>query len=215
MQTAALGNIKVGATTMLEIDYNQKRPKQTEDAIREMWQEVHISVCDESSPAVDRLLQALRHVHANGGAHFALFNIEVNPTFRWFMARNLWEAIELPENLLRSHVVAGALPEVCREVETGSFGFELEDGFTLSGKLTKTLVRGGAYERHQAGPGDAFFVADEFRRWLYHDRFDEVLVLRSWESWSPWFFDIAWDETWLIFDKRLSKFAVLTMTDTD
>jgi hypothetical protein len=37
---------------------------------------------------------------------------------------------------------------------------------------------------------------------LFGDRFIEVEVFRSFAAWSPWFYDVAWDQTWIIIDKR-------------
>jgi hypothetical protein len=200
---------------MLEPDWNQERPETTAVAIRAIWQGLDIENSPDVGPPVERLLDALRKTHVNGGAAFAVFSITSNPEFDWFMSRNRWNEIEFPEHFLRSHAVATALGEVCAKPVSDSFGFEWGSAFTLAGELAEKLSVGGAYVKHERGAGDAFAVADEFRRWLFGDRFDEVLVLKSFKPWSEWFYNIAWDGTWLVVDKRQRKASVLAVTDTD
>jgi hypothetical protein len=200
---------------MIEPDWNQERPETTAAAIRALWDAVRIQHRAEIRPPAEALLDALRKTHVNGGAAFALFSLESSPEFHWFMSRNRWDEIEFPEHFLLSRAVAGALPDLCKDPITESFGFEWGSAFTLAGELAQTLSIGGAYVKHEGGAGDAFAVADNFRRSLFGDRFDEVLVLKSHKAWSAWFYDIAWDHTWLVLDKRLSVVSVLAVTDTD
>ena len=40
-------------------------------------------------------------------------------------------------------------------------------------------------------------------------------VFRCWRAWSLWFFDVAWDVTWVIIDRRLQRASLLFTTDTD
>lgn len=200
---------------MLEPDSNQERPKTTEVAIESLWKGVHIEYRKSESPPVEALVNALRKTHVNGGAAFAMFSVGNNPNLNWFISRNSWDAIELPERFLRSSAVVGALPDVCKQPISSSFGFEWGSPFTLAGELAQTLFEGGAYVKHAGGPGEAFALAESFRRWLFGDRFGEVLVVKCFKPWSAWFYDIAWDGTWLVVDKRQSIVSVLTVTDTD
>lgn len=200
---------------MLEPDQKQDRPESTADAIRGLWGSVRIEYRAADAPPVARLLAALRATHANGGAEFATFGVAGDPAFHWFMSRNRWDEIAFPEHFLRAPAVAAALPGVCREPCAGSFGFEWGSAFTLAGEIAQTLSNGGAYLKHEGGPVDAVALAEDFRRWLFADRYGEVLVLKSVKPWSAWFYDVAWDSTWLVVDKRQSTVGVLAVTDTD
>jgi hypothetical protein len=200
---------------MIEPDWNQERPETTATAIRALWEDLRIEPCETNESAVERLLVALRKTHVNGGVAFAMFRLASNPILHWFISRNRWDEIEFPEHFLKSPEVVTALPDVCKDAVADTFGFEWGSAFTLSGELARILSDGGAYKKHEGGPGDAHAIAEGFRKWLFGDRFDEVLVLKSFKPWSAWFYDIAWDGTWLIVDKRQSKVIVLAVTDTD
>lgn len=34
-------------------------------------------------------------------------------------------------------------------------------------------------------------------------------------AWTPWFYDVAWDPSFVIFNRPQMKFWILCMTDTD
>ena len=201
---------------MLEPDWDQPQPETTAAAVRALWQELRLARCaDDGDPPAARLLEVLRKTHVNGGAAFASFSVASHPSFQWFISRNRWEEIELPERFLKLPTVVAALAEVCKDPVDDSFGFEWGSEFTLAGEIARTLADGGAYIKHEAGPGDAYAIADRFRQWLFGERFGEVLVLKSFKPWSAWFCGVAWDGTWLIVDKGQSKVSVLAVTDTD
>ncbi|MGN6626233.1 MAG: hypothetical protein ACTHLN_06410 [Tepidisphaeraceae bacterium] len=197
------------------LDSNQPRPETTVASIDATWRNLSIEHCEGIGPAAESFLDAIRKTNSNGGAFFERFRLESNSTIDWFMCRNRWDYIEFPSRFLRSPAVARALPDVCKAPIAEDFDFASEGAFTLSGELAQMLWMGGAYVKHEAGPGHAFNLAEDFRRELYGDRFDEVLVLRSYKAWSSWFFDVAWDTTWLIVDKRHRIVSVLCRTDTD
>ena len=200
---------------MTEPDLNQVRPETSATAIRALWRDLRVAHCPEDAPPVLRLLDALRETHVNGGAAFATFSIASNPILHWFISRNRLDEIEFPEHLLKLSSVVTALPDLCKDPVPDSFGFKWGSAFTLAGEIAQTLSDGGAYKRHEDGPGDAYALAEGFRTWLFGDRFDELLVLKSHKPWSAWFYDIAWDFTWLTVDKRHNKVSVLAVTDTD
>ncbi|QDT14506.1 hypothetical protein [Alienimonas californiensis] len=200
---------------ILEPDWTQERPESTGAAIEKLWGHLRISCVPEGELSAGRLLEALRRTHVNGGAEFRTFRLEGDPAFDWFMSRNRWEEIDFPKRLLQSSVVTAALPEVCDSPVDDPFGFEWGSAFTFAGELAQTLAQGGAYVKHAGGPGEAWEIADEFRTRTFGDRFEEVLILKSWRPWSAWFCDVAWDSTWLILDKRFVEVSVLAVTDTD
>jgi hypothetical protein len=58
-------------------------------------------------------------------------------------------------------------------------------------------------------------LAEQVSRDLIEDRFSEILVYVNHSPWSDFFADIAWDATWVLFDKRKRNVHVLCATDTD
>jgi hypothetical protein len=42
-----------------------------------------------------------------------------------------------------------------------------------------------------------------------------MVILRSHSRWNAWFFDVAWDHTFVILDKKHQRLSLLLITDTD
>jgi hypothetical protein len=82
-------------------------------------------------------------------------------------------------------------------------------------KRTREEVTGGAYERFEGATREAKNLGARFCDALFGDRFIEVEVFRSFAAWSPWFYDVAWDRTWIIIDKRQQLVSLMCRTDTD
>lgn len=51
--------------------------------------------------------------------------------------------------------------------------------------------------------------------YMFQDRFSEVKVFKSGQAWANWFYGVAWDCTWIIFDETEQKLWVICITDTD
>jgi hypothetical protein len=116
-------------------------------------------------------------------------------------------------------IVHPAVRQRIPEVTTGgrldaSFEFERKSPRTLNGELGRSLAAGGAY-RQFAPPQGANDLAARCCEALFGDRFFDIDVFRCGRAWSPWFFDVAWDATWVIIDRRLQHVSFLFTTDTD
>jgi hypothetical protein len=199
---------------MLEPDWQQERPDSA--AIIDMWKQLDFhNHLFESSSVVTQLLESFKDTHSNGGAFFGCFSFEYHPVLHWFLSRNRWDEIEFPEHFLKSHALKERFPELCRSISTEAFGFEWGSSYTIAGYLAQSLANGGAYEKFKDGPAGAYYLTNWFCNWLIEDRFEDVIVLRTYNPWSGWFYGIAWDQTWLIIDKRNYRVWLLAITDTD
>jgi hypothetical protein len=86
--------------------------------------------------------------------------------------------------------------------------------FECEGALVHLLVCGGAY-----GGG----VPEEVARRLGRDFVDACLEGRRLNcivfaiagAWTPWFYDVAWDNTFFIYDPGARAWTCLAATDTD
>lgn len=200
--------------TMLEPNWEQQRPS-LED-IQRMWKELRITHEPFQHPAVEEVLHHLRAAHVNGGAEFAQFKLSENPGFHWFGSRNRLDEIDFFDRFLSSSAVSSALPALkIGEPAFSEAAFEPGSALTLDGEIARTLVQGGAYERFAGTAREAKEIARRFCDAMFGDRFDDLQIYRSYKPWSQWFFDVAWDVTWLGFDKRYVKVWLLCVTDTD
>jgi hypothetical protein len=174
-----------------------------------------------TSPALDALLDAIRATHVNGGVLFTQVRaIDVDDPGRWFQAEysNSW-ADEAFRSLLGSSAVRTALPELLIPVpypiaDPPRFRQSPTGTFTLAGELASALVRGGAYARFPGSPAEAMRLAAAGVADLVGDRHYSK-VFQSLEPWTPWFYDVAWDHTWIVADSERLLVSILCKTDTD
>lgn len=188
----------------------------TAQDVDRMWGELVFEPAPLADPAVDALLAALCATRVNGGALLARWRIRPHPTLSWFTSGCGWEEIGFPERFfLRAAVVATAPPELDVEHKAKKADFAPRSAYTFEGELLEALMQGGAYERFRGSVAEARELASVFRAGLFGDRYEEVQVFFTWKAWTPWFYDIAWDGSWLILDREGPHVTLLCVTDTD
>jgi hypothetical protein len=85
----------------------------------------------------------------------------------------------------------------------------------FAGSLAWVLAKGGAYKRHAQGSMDAKRLADDAADELIATDYDGSLLFSSNAPWSDFFFDVAWDYTWVLIHPSQKRIHVLLATDTD
>lgn len=196
---------------MLSVDATIEPP--TPAAIREMWDALDVQRVSPANAAVSTYLDAVQATHVNGGALLYGFSISPNTVFDWFGSHNRLDEVFL--GFINLRVVRETAPELLKDASDPELQQKWGMPFILEGELTATLVSGGAYERFRGSPDEAKSLAASFCRVLLEDRYADVGIYWSCKPWSPWFFDVAWDYTYVVLDKRKRLLWLLAVTDTD
>jgi hypothetical protein len=198
--------------TWLTPSNEQPMPLSTD--LRELLLNVEVSQVNLEHAAIDEFLAACREIYQNGGAFFGCFTVTTNPTLDWLLSRNKVEIALDRAPLLQSDAVFNAFPELGKDPRVRAEPkWEGMSDLTFSGELAHSLRFGGAYR--SIPTSRAIMLADNLRQCLFQDRYDDICVLRSFTPWNSWFWDIAWDQTWFLLDKRMQRFYLLLLTDTD
>jgi hypothetical protein len=199
-----------------QIDWDAPRP---DDAgIRSSRDRLSYAPVPASGPATSAYLAAVASTHANGGALLARFHVTSDDeTFRWFSSRNRYDEYGFWSHALGARVVREALPQL--RIPDPLPDLEFKESWagtlTLDGELAATLVRGGAYMGFGGTSSEAKQLAAACATELFGERHEDYHSYRSHAAWTPWFFDVAWDATWLIIDDRDATITLLCVTDTD
>jgi hypothetical protein len=161
-------------------------------------------------------LAAMRESHNNGGAFLAEFDVGPDPVFDWYASRNrLWDERVL-ETLLAHPAIRTALGELSIPSNPQfESGFSMENQFAFDGTLASMLYHGGAYSRGTGDGRKEHALALEVCNAMFGLRFGEIICCSNGNAWSSWFHGVAWDLTAVLFDRRMRKLWVLTVTDTD
>jgi hypothetical protein len=199
--------------SMLKPQLEQEPPEFA--AVQRLWAQPVFKAEEWSSPALNELLTELRATHVNGGAFFARFSFCDDPVIRFFISRNNFQGIGFFERFLTSSALRETLPALKPPASLDSTEWDWWSPYLLGGDWARILMAGGAYKKYQKGGSSAKHLGERVCADLFGDRFEEVEVFRSTEPWSDWFFDVAWDLTWIGVDKRHLKIWMLCLTDTD
>lgn len=167
-------------------------------------------------PELLALAERLRTLLVDGGVVVTTVQVEADDVAAWFLARNDVSTYGLIEHLLGSDAVAGArTPLRVDDARAASRTFTESAALHLDGDLALALVQGGAYARFEGPWAEAERIAQDVCQELFGDRFDDVLLDRSDAAWPPWFHEVAWDQSWIITDKRHQRMTSICLTDTD
>lgn len=169
--------------------------------------------------AVRGLTEELRRLYENGGVTLQAFDVvDEDETCHWFISRNRFEEYGFFEHFLSSAALRESLPDLVRGRsgrQTPTFRDSPGGAYAVDGFLASYLMSGGAYDQFPGSGAEAKALASAAVGELVGERYEDFAVYHSFESWSDWFFDVAWDVTGCLVDLTRNRVLLLAMTDTD
>jgi hypothetical protein len=179
------------------------------------WEEVDYRAGSRTAPAIDAFLGAVAEQFVNGGCVLRQFEARDQARFDSALAHDLRGLEQMLAAFLRRPEVHAGLEEVKIASAARTLpAFRTIGAFELEGALAHTLLTGGAYTRGVGSEERARLIAREFLDALLEDRLScTVFVLEG--AWTPWFFDVAWDHSYVLIDPGARSWWTLFMTDTD
>ncbi|RFN58162.1 hypothetical protein DZ858_13085 [Marixanthomonas ophiurae] len=197
----------------LKIDYSATAP--TDQEIAQMWLDMEITELNEWSKYALELKDKFSETHCMGGIQLHKYQVSDSTCLQWFASRNRLSNISFVKNIFSRPELQGYRNDLgikdnrpaCQEIHGYS------DIFDLTGIISRILNQGGAYRNLEAK--DAWESAMNFVNQEFENRFDEVNRYRYILQGSKWFYDIAWDYSTLLFDKRKNQILIMDITDVD
>jgi hypothetical protein len=156
----------------------------------------------------------------NGGVLVGRWRAErYNDVTAWFAARNRLDEYEMHRLLFDSQTVRWQLADLAIPASLDRVPGGLSEvpggALMLDGMLARTIVSGGAYRAFQ---GPAILAKNLARRVVdevFGSQLEDLRVDETFAPWTPWFFDVAWDQTLVVTDYARAEMTVLCFTDTD
>lgn len=170
---------------------------------------------------IEHWMREIRSTHVNGGVVIGRFQaVDADASDDWFGTRTKLEEYATFRELLDSDAVRTTLSDllVAHPFPVGhppEFDESWTGTLTLDGEFAATLVHGGAYKSFAASAREAKLIGLAAVADLVQDRHEDFRVFGSYEAWTPWFHDIAWDRTWILADRRGKEVTLICKTDTD
>ncbi|MCS1350908.1 hypothetical protein [Mechercharimyces sp. CAU 1602] len=169
-----------------------------------------------NSAEMDHVIKSIEKTHLNGGILVECYKVINEDIFQILYLsndyqENLEKLLMLPD--IKSSVPALNLNEglQCRP------DFKLCHSFSFEYELVCAIYEGGAYKKFDGTTREARTIAANFSDYVFGlgDKLPNIKAFNSFKPWSSWFFDVAWDISWLIFDMEDKKLWLICITDSD
>jgi hypothetical protein len=191
-----------------------------------MCERIELTPVEIKSAAAEAVLQRLKRNLANGGAFLAAVRFGPDTVFDCFASRNWLLREEMIARLLcreeiRQLLAAVQVPPIddsercVSALKSLTDNFEKDSPYIFLAKLAWLLDDGGAYTTPSDDGRAAAELAFDFCKEVFDHRYAEVECFANHHAWTPWFFDVAWDWTVVLFDLRERLMWILVSTDTD
>lgn len=183
---------------------------------QEMWAKLKVERVSGESSSLQEYANAIRAVYVNGAVRCAIFRVAPHNVFDWYASRNQFHEMGFFSDFWKLAAVKSILDGRVRDLNFFDHSvFAWSSPFLLGGRLAEALAAGGAYQRHRQGCADAKRLGEAAAVELIHDDYDQTLVYESHVAWADFFCDVAWDRTWLIFNKQARLLTLIIATDSD
>jgi hypothetical protein len=208
--------VRVSIPSWVEFDRDAPRPSLPE--LTKSWQTVRWEQVPILPSALDTYVAEVRSIYVNGDCLVARFRaLSYSEVAAWFVSRWMSEEYELFRLLFESQAFRDAFPQL--QVPVGHDrvpgGLARESMLMLDGYLAQILVHGGAYTTFRGSAARAKELATAAVDAVTGRRFEDFEVHVSQSPWTGWFYDIAWDHTIVMLNRRDAEVTVICATDTD
>lgn len=199
-----------------DIDWQAPRPD--ERHLQESRSRLRYVPVEAGGQAVRHLTEHLRRGFVNGAVLLQAFDaVDVDQTCHWFLSRNRFDEYGFFEHFLRSEAVREVFPDLVRGHSDHFPTFNPSAGaaYALDGFLASLLMSGGAYEQFEGSGSEAKDLTSAAVAELVGEQYEDFAIYHSFDAWSEWFYDVAWDTTGVLIDLIRNRIVLLAMTDTD
>jgi hypothetical protein len=171
--------------------------------IKFKWENMQFEKVNTFTPYTNVLMDTINELFSNGGIKINKYKLIGDDKFNYYIVtnKNFIENIHNNKTILedRNYLkLNGELPKIKKEEHWS-------DIYTFSGYLARMMAHGGAYT-HGIGQKDAWKIATEYVENEFKNDFEEYdfyyVIIEN----AGWFYDVAWDYSFIIVDKKIMKY---------
>ncbi|MFK4467145.1 hypothetical protein [Bacillus sp. RC252] len=179
------------------------------------WKEGTFENIETNDSSIEQIINTFKEQNLNGGAIISCFKVNDEQFFNEIpyerdryehFFRKIFNSLDIINNLeeLKIHTS-----------EKYKFQFEYNSAVMLDGSIAFQIIRGGAYKGFSERPVMAKQLANNVCQCMFQDRYEDITVFENHSPWTEWFYDVAWDNTWMVLDSKEHKMWLICATDTD
>ena len=179
-----------------------------------MWENLRVTHVETIDPAISVFTEELKKYYLNGEVKYHSFILPECEVLDWYCSRNQLKELHIFKKIW-------SVPEVKQHFninemdENPNKAFNQTSPFTLGGSLAWILHAGGAYEQPKWNGKKSKAIGEKAAVSLINDDYENTLVYESGCAWCDLFYDVAWDSTFIVLNKKERQLHILTATDTD
>ncbi|MCU5376529.1 hypothetical protein OCA08_05190 [Bacillus cereus] len=179
------------------------------------WKEGTFEKIETNDSSIEQLVNMFKEQNVIGGAIISCFKVHNENFFKEIphskeghehFFRRIFNSLDIMHNLeeLKIHTS-----------DKYKFRFKEQLAVMLDGSIAAQILWGGAYEGFKERPVIAKQLAVNVCQCMFQDRYEDIKVFESYRPWTDWFYDVAWDVTWMVLDSKERKMWLICATDTD
>ncbi|HDR6315949.1 TPA: hypothetical protein QCU53_002710 [Bacillus thuringiensis] len=179
------------------------------------WKEGTFEKIDTNDSSVEQLINTFQEQNVIGGAVISCFKVNDEQFFNEIpYERDRYE--HFFGEIFNSLDIIKDLEELkIHTSEKYKFQFQYRSAVMLDGSIAFQIIRGGAYKCFPDRMVMAKQIASDVCQYMFEERYEDIIVFESHAPWTDWFYDVAWDNTWMVLDSKERKMWLICATDTD
>jgi hypothetical protein len=177
-----------------------------------LWSDVHYAEQPFTDARLTAYLEALRRLYGNGRVLLRCFQPTDTVAFHSARAHDSRGLDRLLSAFLGATTIQQFLGELHIPSPLKLPTYQYYSAYEMEGALTVALLQGGAYHKFLGPDDEARRLSREFVSAIGHDH---AQVFKIAGAWTDWFYDVAWDLSFVILDPQRTRWWILCMTDTD
>jgi hypothetical protein len=177
-----------------------------------LWSDVHYAEQPLADARLTAYLEALRQIYANGRVLLRCFQPTDTAAFHSASHYGLRGLDHVLSAFLGAPTIQVYLSELHIPSPLKLPAYQCYSAYEMEGALTVALLQGGAYHKFLGPEDEARQLSREFVAAIGRDH---TQVFKIEGAWTDWFYDIAWDLSFVILDAGHMRWWILCMTDTD
>ena len=192
--------------------YSIKGNIPSKEELKNLWENLNLEKINNWTKYTNTLIDSINDYYSNGGIKINKYKILGSNPIHYYLLKdkNFVENIYKNKLLLedRNYLkLDGELPKL-KIIEHWT------DIYTLAGDLARIMGYGGAYKK-AISSNIAWKIAIEFVENELENRFEEFDVYMVKIENAKWFYDVAWDYSFIITDNKKHEIIFMDITDTD
>jgi hypothetical protein len=180
------------------------------------WKSVEYEAIPNTDKRIVSVLNSFKKLYVNGGPLLRIFKpsnhlIFDDAAFSDIRGSNHFLQCFLETQTVRENVADLAIPFPLDAVPKHRQLCVAEFQTTL----LQTLMAGGAYERPSFSVEIALQMVQEFIDALADSESQYLTIWQIEGAWTDWFYDVAWDYSFVLLQLKARKCVLFCITDTD